>query len=75
MLFGVDINFHITAVYESGRDGEVNSKALSAEHVITHKHICFQSANQVQLVVHGCVVLTAFFVNTKNVNCCKNKVF
>lgn len=74
MLSSIDVDFHTTAVYESGRDGEVDSKALNIEYVVTYQYICLQSINQVQLVANGCVDLTAFFVNIRDVNCCKGKV-
>lgn len=67
-LPGVDDDFYTTAMYKSGGVGEVDSKALSAEYVISHQHIRLQSVNQVQLASDGCVDLTALYVNTRDVN-------
>lgn len=68
MFSGVDVDSYTTIVYEAGGAGEVNSKALSVEHVISYQHICFQFVNQVQLASNGRVDLTVFFVNTSNID-------
>lgn len=75
VLLGIDVNFHTTAVYESGRGRKVDSKALGAKHVITHQYICLQSVNQVQLKADGYIDLTNSFVNTKDIDCRQQKVF
>lgn len=36
VLPGVDVNFHNRAMYESGKGRQVNSKAFSVKHMITH---------------------------------------
>ena len=68
LLPGVDVDSYTPAVYESEGAGEVDSKALSIEHIISYQHICFQSVNQVQLADNGHVNPTAFFVNTRDVD-------
>lgn len=70
VLPGVDVDPYTIAVYESGGAGEIDSKAFSAEHVISYQHICFQSVNQVQLAGNGRVDLTAIFVKTRDVDRC-----
>lgn len=45
VLPSVDINLHTAAVYESEGGREVDNKALSTEHVITHQHICLHAFN------------------------------
>lgn len=70
----MDVDLHTAAVYENRRGEEVNSKALSIEHVVTHQHICLQPVNQVQFAADRCVDLTVFFINTKDINCCQSKV-
>lgn len=73
-LLNVDVDLHITAVYESERGEKVDSKAFSAQHIITHQHICVQSVNQMQLAADGCVDFTALFVNTRDVDRYQGKV-
>lgn len=41
VLSGVDVDLYTTTVYEGWRGEKVDSKALSAEHIVTHQHICF----------------------------------
>lgn len=74
MLPSVDVDLHTAAVYESRRGEEVNSKALSTEHVVTHQHICLQPVNQVQLAADRCVDLIVFFMNTRDIDCRQGKV-
>ncbi len=69
LLSGIDVDFHTTAVYESGRGGEVDSKALNTEHVVIHQYICFQSVNQVQLAADRFIDFTALSINIRDLDC------
>lgn len=68
VLLGVNVDTYTTAVYESGGAREIDSKALSAKHVISHQHICFQSVNQIQLTGDERIDLTAISVKTRDVD-------
>lgn len=46
VLPGVDVDLYIAAVYESGGARQIDSKALSIEHVVIYQHFCFQPVNQ-----------------------------
>lgn len=74
VLPGADINPYITAVYESGGGGEVNSKAFRAKHIVTNQHISLQSVNQVQFATNERIDFTAFFLNTRDVDCHESKL-
>lgn len=45
VLPSIDVDPYTTAVYKIGEAGKVDSKVLSAEHVIFYQHIYFQSVN------------------------------
>lgn len=36
ILSGIDIDLYTTAVYEGGGGREIDSKAFSAKHIVTH---------------------------------------